>query len=89
MSGVTATVNNPYDDLLDYCHDRWVLSTDDVETKFEHPYNPETGTLYSNGGAYPYNYIEFTTATNHIVVIYKLAKWITFVPKVVLTKSAT
>ncbi|CAD8140771.1 unnamed protein product [Paramecium octaurelia] len=89
MSGVTATVNNPYDDLLDYCHDRWVLSTDDAETIFEHPYNPETGTLYSNGGAYPYNYIEYTTATNHIVVIYKLAKWITFVPKVVLTKSAT
>lgn len=59
------------------------MSTDDAETKFEHPYNPETGTLYSNGGAYPYNYIEYTTATNHIVVIYKLAKWITFVPKVV------
>lgn len=82
-STVTAIVNNPYDDLLDYCHDRWVLSTDDAETIFEHPYNPESGVLYNGGGAYPYNYIDYTTATDHDVIIYKLAKWITFRPKLV------
>lgn len=75
--------------MLDYCHDRWVLSTEDVETKFEHPYNPESGTLYSAFGLYPYNYIDYTTATNHDVIIYKLAKWITFRPTTVQTKSAT
>lgn len=86
---VSWVVNNPYQDILDYCHDRWILTTDDAEMKFEHPYNPVTGTLYSNGGLAPYNFVLFTTATNHDVMIFKLAKWISFRPRVVLTKSAT
>jgi len=49
---------------------------------FEHPYNPVTGVVYSNGGLAPFNHILFTTATNHDVMIFKLAKWATFRPKV-------
>jgi hypothetical protein len=68
--------------MLANCHDRWVLTTTTVETKFEHPYNPNvaiTGdVLWNPPGTYPFNYMLFTTATNHRVVVYPIAKWITF-----------
>jgi hypothetical protein len=60
-------INNPFDDLLPMCHDRWILESNDPEMIIEHPFNPSTLLLY-------------TTATNHQVVVYPGAKWIEFIP---------
>jgi hypothetical protein len=75
-ANVNFVTNNAYANIDGLCHDRWILETEDAEMIFEHPNNPASPTL-------------LTTATNHDVIIYPLAKWIEFKPKVVFTRSAT
>lgn len=68
--------NNGFSDIQCICHDRWILETNDAAMIFEDPKNPAAPTL-------------LTTATNHKVIIYPLAKWIEFLPTINISQSAT